>query len=547
MAAGQFADAHAFQEAAQLPDASAGTALTRKGRIALATIALTLCYAQVIGTMVHTWTTTMYSYGFVVLLISAYIVWTGLPKLRALPPAPDCLFGVPVTLAGMTLLAVGRVAALTSVQEASLVVSLAGFVLLFFGRKVLAHLWFPLAYLSLAISIWGPAISRLQAPSQLVSARIAARLLQTVGIPVFQQGSEIVLPNLTMEVMRECSGVNQLLAIVALTLPAAYLLLDRYLLRIILVGFAVVVAYVSNGVRIALVGVLAYRGLSDGDLRVHLFEGLVVSGVGYLLIYACLSLLSRVARTNEPREARATSAGPSRPATVSDGRRAHVQVATVLVVLLTGTFQLLFRPVDVRLSNDLRNMPSRIGEWTIDLSPELMSAPFPAIDDDLVQAHPEAVRGAAGERRFTAVDDELVRAYRNAAGDRIRLYIGYHRFQSEGKELAGDTSRALSAVASTVKVQLGSETIELGQVVRATPECRRGVLYWYDVNGRVVDSMYLAKGYMVWDALTRRRTNGAVVMIAWDCHDGRDPVTSQEKAIAFARAILPLLPHYIPS
>jgi len=140
-----------------------------------------------------------------------------------------------------------------------------------------------------------------------------------------------------------------------------------------------------------------------------------------------------------------------------------------------------------------------------------------------------------------------VRAYRNSSGERVRLYIGYHRSQREGKELAGEASHALNAAATPLLLQMGSRTVELGQVIDTQPGGSRGVLYWYDLNGRVLRSVYLAKQYMVWDALTRGRSNGAVVMIAWESGDERDAERSRKKAVAFAESILPLLSNFIPS
>jgi EpsI family protein len=73
------------------------------------------------------------------------------------------------------------------------------------------------------------------------------------------------------------------------------------------------------------------------------------------------------------------------------------------------------------------------------------------------------------------------------------------------------------------------------------------VLYWYDFNGRTVQSIYRAKQYLAWDSLTRRRNNGAVVMIGWESSDGSDPERARIEAVAFARSILALLPRFIPS
>jgi EpsI family protein len=515
--------------------------MRRHARIALAAVALTFCYARVLATIVDKWTTsTVYSYGVVVLFVSGYMLWTRRVELRASHAEPDYLFGIPVTLAGIATLTVGRLALMTSVQEASLLVTLAGVVLLLFGRAVLTRLWFPLAYLLLGLPIWDVVINRLQPASQVLSAQLATVLLHVIGIPVFREGVRVVLPNVTMEVMRECSGVNQVLAIVAIALPAAYLLLHRNLLRGVLLGLAVCVAYLSNGVRITLVGFLAYHGLSSGDLRgMHIAEGLAVSVLGYLLLFGCLAVLSRLQRAAEQKVLVPSSLASSTPHVW----QVALEIGTLVVVLSVGAFATLFRPADVRLRNDFRGFPTRIGEWTLDTRPGPAASRFPAIDDDLMAGHPGALREPASN----AADDDLIRSYRNAAGERVQLYVGYHRSQREGNELIGVAGRALNSAAAPVRLEVGSRTIEVGQVMRTLPGSQRGMLYWYDLNGRVVENMYTAKRYMVWDALTRGRTNGAVVMIAWETpgQAGADPQGGQ--ALGFAKAVLALLPDYIPS
>ena len=35
------------------------------------------------------------------------------------------------------------------------------------------------------------------------------------------------------------------------------------------------------------------------------------------------------------------------------------------------------------------------------------------------------------------------------------------------------------------------------------------ILYWYQDRGRVVASEYDAKAYLIWDAMTKNRTDGA--------------------------------------
>jgi len=171
-----------------------------------------------------------------------------------------------------------------------------------------------------------------------------------------------------------------------------------------------------------------------------------------------------------------------------------------------------------------------------------------AVARDPIGSEDDRVNRAAGDQTGSRrVDDELVRAYRNSNGELVRLYVGYHRAQREGKELAGEVSSGLGAIATPIKLGVGSDTVEIRQVLRDTTERRQGLLYWYDLDGRVTSNMYVAKGLMVWEALTRRQTNGAVVMIAWESPETADATAAQQRAVAFARAVLPLLPNFIPS
>jgi EpsI family protein len=513
-------------------------------RIAMAAAAFALCYVGLTGTLVRLWATNpLYSFGFAVPLISAYFVRAKWQQVRALRPGPDYLLGIPVTIAGVGMLMVGHLDGLLTVPQASMIVVLAGLVLMLFGRDMFKLLRFPISYLLLMVPVWDYPIALLQAPSQTLSAVLAVGLLHLTGIPVLREGTHVVLPNLTLEVLRECSGVNQVVTIIAMALPAAYLFLRGHRRRIVFVSMAVGVAYLSNGIRIALSGILAYKGLSDGNIgSLHLLEGLAVSLVGYIAIGACLSVLAGTKSVNSA-PGRVKRLEPPRPPNPLEAtrRRTWLELAVLVVVLAAGGYRLLLGPAEVRLSGGLNSLPRQINDWMVDTRVE-PGVRFPAIDDAFVQAYPTA----SGERRFEDADDELVRTYRSATGERVRLYIGYHRFQHQGKELAGDASRILDRVASPVRLQIESETIKLNEVLEHRDRRGKGILYWYDLNGRIVANIYLAKAYTLWDALARYRTNGAVIMVGWDWPAGVAFDASRQKAFAFVRALVPLLRARLP-
>jgi EpsI family protein len=484
--------------------------------LACAGIALLFCYSNVMLALIDKWAThPLYSYGFAVPLISAYIVWTRNHVLREMAANPDHRIGAPLIVLGLGLLVIGHVGALASLQQFSLIITLSGLIAFFVGRQILRSVWFPVAYLLLMLPVWEQPIRGLQVPSQLLSARIAVELLHGFGVPAARDATLILLPNVTLQVLQECSGVNQLIVVFAMAVPAAYLFLSGVWRRGALVAIAIVVAYLSNGFRIALIGLMAQHGIreaADAHGPVHLIQGLIVSGLGYCVIGACLSLLAHGAHSRDAAALVRVIAPPA-----PGKNRVGVERAVLLLLVITGGCQLLFTPVDVRLRKDLRALPTVIGDWT---------------------AEPSSAPGLT----MRGVDDQVSRVYRNSAGDRLELYVGYHRYQIEGKEFGVEANR----VAHEAGVAGDDGDAPSTAAARAGTTHTAQTVIWYDVNGRVLSNGYLARAYSIWDAITTRRTNAAIVIVRWNAPNdrrdsGRTPVQTQ-----FVDALVPVLRQYFP-
>ena len=515
--------------------------------IAVAAIAFAICYAHPIATLMGVWSMNpLYSYGFAVPFIAAYIAWTTIERKPVPLGAPDYAAGVPFVVGGVTLLAVGALCALSSVEAVSIVVTLVGLLLILFGRDAVKPHWFALAYLLLMVPIWSIPIEALQDPSRVLSTKIATGLLHLIGIPALRQGTNILMATHTIVVLRECSGVNQLIALTAMVLPAAYLWLDTNARRAALLSFAVAVSYVGNGIRIATVAWLAHKGFGDGVLEgnAHLMQGLAVSAMGYLAVGAFFSVLS-TSKTQPAAKPQDLGTTPSSAVSGRVPRKLWLDLAMVSLMFAAAAARVSAKPLEVPLPADLSVLESRIGDWTAEIGLIASSDRFPGIDDDLVDVG--MYRTETGERRFAGVDQELVRAYRTASGARVRLYVGYYQQQREGKELAGDASKALADAASPLTVTSDSGSFSINDITRETPERNRGLLFWYDVNGRITPDIFRAKAYSIVDAVTRRSTNGAVVMIAWDAPAGADAHAAHLEAVAFARALMPALRRHLPS
>jgi exosortase len=213
--------------------------------IGLAGLSFAVCYAAVLVSLVALWSTyPLYSYGYAVPLIAGWLCWT---KYRNSPPIqikPDYLIGIPLMLAAMSLLIIGNVGSVVTVTQTSLIVALAGLILVLFGRETFMFYGFPFAYLLFMVPIWDVGLNPLQDPSRLISARIAEGFLHFTNVPILRHDTTLVLPSVTLSVMPQCSGVNQFVALMAMVVPASYVFLDSNRRRLLLVAFAVIVGYV---------------------------------------------------------------------------------------------------------------------------------------------------------------------------------------------------------------------------------------------------------------------------------------------------------------
>jgi EpsI family protein len=458
--------------------------------------AFAACYASVFASLVQQWMTNdVYAHGFLIPFISAYLLYERRARLSDTNVEPDVVGGSVLLGLGLGLLLLGHIGGLVSVAQASLLVSLTGTVLLVFGRKMLRQSWLALAYLIFMIPIWEFATGAFQGSFQLLSADIGTTLLRFVGIPVRHDGILLELPNVTLQVAEACSGVNFVVAILALSIPQAYLMLSGTAIRLAVMVFAVVVALLTNGLRVAVIGVVAYWGLSGADIHGpgHLLQGMSVAVIGFVTVFSTIYLLARWTRAGDPAYARdATDAAvPS----IDDGRVSPKLALAVCAAFLSAAGLLvLSKPEPVELLAPVSTFSANLGAWQAGST----------------VAAPATFRNAGA-------DTEISRMYAAPTGRLFHLYVAYFTYQVQGKELLTERVASLHSNAQPVTIRSadGSWTIEANGVVQPG-EHRRYSLFWYDINGRTTPSRSAVKAWTIWDSIARRQSNGALVMVTAD-------------------------------
>jgi EpsI family protein len=148
------------------------------------------------------------------------------------------------------------------------------------------------------------------------------------------------------------------------------------------------------------------------------------------------------------------------------------------------------------------------------------------------------------------VSDYLNRAYTSSGKLPVDLYVGYYQSQRTGKTIHSPQNCLPGA--GWEPVRAGHLTIPITAMPAITVNeylIEKGpaqylVFYWYQAHGRVIASEYSGKAWLVIDAMTRNRTDGALVRVLTSTRDGEDQ--ARARAVQFVQGLYPRLGRFIP-
>jgi exosortase C (VPDSG-CTERM-specific) len=136
----------------------------------------------------------------------------------------------------------------------------------FFGRAWMQAATFPLAYLIFIVPMPDAMADALETASKYASAEVANLLFHLSGTPFLRAGLIFQLPNITIEVAQECSGIRSSWVLLMTSILAANLFLRTRWRRFALVAFVIPLAILRNGFRILVIGLLC---VNVGPQMIH--------------------------------------------------------------------------------------------------------------------------------------------------------------------------------------------------------------------------------------------------------------------------------------
>ena len=71
--------------------------------------------------------------------------------------------------------------------------------------------------------------------------------------------------------------------------------------------------------------------------------------------------------------------------------------------------------------------------------------------------------------------------------------------------------------------------------------------FWFPQRGRILTSLFQVKWYSFWDALTRQRTDGALVRVITPVYPDEGPEEAEKRLNGFTTEMVQVLGGFLPS
>ncbi len=247
----------------------------------------------------------LFSYALIIPFVSAWLVWQMKSELKyeftASGPAVLILgvigaisFAAPL----MTISGSEDAASISlSLRMLSFVALLAAGAVHLLGGQFIKQILFPTAFLVFMVPIPPAWVAGIETGLQHTSADVSGWFFSLIGASYLQSGLVFQLPNITIEVARECSGIRSTLVLFITSLIAGYLFLDKSWQRVVFCALVIPLGIARNGFRIVTIGWLCTEyGPEMIHSPIHHRGGPVFFAISLIPLFLLLFLFRRMNR-----------------------------------------------------------------------------------------------------------------------------------------------------------------------------------------------------------------------------------------------------------
>jgi exosortase A len=421
---------------------------------------------EVVNAVQVWWFYPTYSHCFLIIPISAWLVWEKRDTLAGIAPAvaPKALFAIlPLLLMWLG----GKFSTINEVRQFAVIGLIEVSILTMVGPRVFAAILFPALYLFFLV----PAGQYLIPPMQLFATEFTDAGLNLLNIPHYTEGTLIQLPNGLFEVAEACAGLRFLIATIALGALFAHLTYTKWYKIIAFLAACIVVPLIANGFRCLGIIVLGYMTNNQAAISAdHILYGWFFN-VAILLVLGFMGSLFRDA-SEKPIEVSRADARPASPMTLltlAAGTAFAISMGPALAYWHDG------RPIVANAQ--ALTAPLNVATWTVARPMGTWQPIYGGNDLEFITSF---VPGSSNSR---AVD----------------VAIEYYGRIREGRSLVAATNSLWDDAiwhqteSRNVSARIGSEPLQLREAVVSSAFGKRLVWSTYWMDGRFTTSGVMIK------------------------------------------------------
>jgi exosortase D (VPLPA-CTERM-specific) len=524
----------------------------------LAKLAIFICifaaiYLPSYKVMVSWWEWEDYNYCYLIPFVVIYLLWEKRAKLFAVDPKPSWYGLIPLII-GVIFYWLGELGGEYYTLFLSSWLVLVALVWMIFGFAMIKVLLFPLCFMLTMFPLPDMINNQLTIKLKLISSQIGVEMMQAFGMSAYREGNIIDLGFTQLQVVDACSGLRYLFPLLILSILMSYFFRSAFWKKIVLVVSSVPLTIITNSLRIAMTGFLfELWGPRVAHGFFHGFSGwfIFMFGLVVLLIEMwALSLLGRskaaATRSDLPQEEkRHLNSEPevldqeSRPVDLRDRSKKGIgriflppqfAVALLLLVATLAVAQGVEFREKIPANKPLSEFPLRVDQW-------------------------QGKRVSMEQRFIDTLDlsDYVIIEYKNKNGRTINFYTAYYETQRKGESIHSPASCLPGSgwvfnKTGTTRIPLHSQnnSIPVNQAFMEKSGYRQLSYYWFPQRGRILTNAYQLKIYTFWDALTRQRTDGALVRVITPVYKDEGLSKAENRLQSFVQEIQPVLNEFLP-
>ena len=490
--------------------------------------------------LLSAWSTPEYSQGPIIPLISLYLFLRELRRDRDLPrPARLNRWpGVALILLALAIAIFGNLVHIPDVVAYAIILWVGGVMLTVMGWERGKRHWAPVLHLVFMLPLPQFVFWKMTIFLQLVSSQLGVWFLHLFGVPVYLEGNVIDLGVYKLQVAEACSGLRYLFPILSFSYLFAILYRGPMWHKAVLLLSAAPLTVLMNSVRIAIIGVLVNRyGIEQAEGFLHFFQGWVIFIACIVILFGLAMLLQGLTKNPRPLSETIDLDFEGFGGEIARLKRITPSAGMIAGALLSLAIGAAFalapeRPAVAVTRDSFALFPRDLGGW--------QGYHYP------LEADVERVLGA---------DDYINASYQNPAeAAYVNFFSAFYAKQTEGSGI--HSPQVCLPVGGWEVFSLEPYEVDMTGTGFGRFKVNRSVIqkglskqlvyYWFEQRGRRMTNDYLAKAVVVYDSLTRGRTDGALVRFVTPIAENESEAEADARLQRFMRKVLPRLPRFIP-